>query len=113
MGWNLGSWLAPRQSSAKSAFGDRRAIVEAMEPRRLLSGTVHATTKFTDGNFSPINWSVLTVTGGTGGTQTAVRAAKGGHPGAYRVLTNTVFTQSGGVGSIIYGFNEYGFPFVF
>jgi hypothetical protein len=78
-----------------------------MEPRRLLSGTVHYTTKFADGNFAPANWTIIPVTVGTGGTQTAVRAAKGGHPGSYRVITNTVFTQSGGIGSVMYGFNEY------
>jgi hypothetical protein len=107
MGRCFGSWLASRRSSGTSSCGDRRAIVEVMEPRRLLSGTVHYTTKFADGNFASANWRIITVNVGTGGTQTATRAAKGGHPGAYRIVSDTVFTQGLGVGSVIYGFNAY------
>jgi len=107
MGRNVESWLLSRRSSKISPAATRPAVVEAVEPRRLLSGTVHYTTKFADGNFAPANWKIIPVTVGSGGAQTAARAVKGGHPGAYRIVYNTVYTATGGVGSVMYGFNEY------
>lgn len=107
MGWSFGARRLSHRQSQTSSPCRRRAIVEAIEPRRLLSGTVHYTTKFADGNFAPANWTIIPVTVGSGGAQTAVQSKKGGHPGSYRVITNTVFTESGGIGSVMYGFNEY------
>jgi hypothetical protein len=107
MGWSLGRLLASCRPSTASSRAGTRAVVEAVEPRRLLSGTVHYTTKFVDGNFATANWKIIPVIVGSGGAQTAARAAKGGHPGAYRIVYNTVYTATGGVGSVMYGFNEY------
>ena len=108
MGRSMGHRPAVRQSNLKShRLWAVRPLVEAIEPRRLLSGTVHFTTKFADGNFAPANWKIIAVKVGTGGTQTATRAIKGGHPGAYRIVSDTVFTQGAGQESVIYGFNSF------
>jgi hypothetical protein len=102
MGWRLGNLFAPRSSSA--ARDSRRAVVEQIEPRVLMT-TVHLSTHFADGNFLPGNWSITMSNVGGGGTQSAARVTKGGHPGAYRIIYNTVFAS--GTGSVDYGFNAY------
>jgi hypothetical protein len=91
----------------KHIRGRSNPIIEAIEPRRMFSHTIHFTTKFADGNFAPANWSIVSEQIPAGGTQTASRVVKGGHPGAYRVVTDTVFTPAFGEDSAIWGMNVY------
>ena len=104
MGWNIRQWVVARRSPKNYVIEAPRSFVETVEPRVLLS-TVHSTTHFHDGNFLPTNWTITMSNVGGGGTQTAARVAKGGHPGAYRIIYNTVFAAAGG--SVDYGFNGY------
>ena len=91
-------------SASRAVPRSARPIVESVEPRRLMS-VVHHSTHFADGNFLPANWSISMTNVGGGGTQTASRSIKKGHPGAYRVIYNTVYAS--GSGSVDYGFNAY------
>ena len=89
-------------------------FVESLEERRLYSHTllpakvklpkyVNGSHAYTDGGFKAANWQTVAVTIGAGGTSTAVHENKGGSPGAYRLVEDTV--ASGESDSVIFGFN--------
>jgi hypothetical protein len=76
-------------------------LVEVLEDRRLLSASpikaphaVKGSHTYTDGTFAPNNWKTLYTFTGVGGSATVTQAKKGGSPGAFQVITDTVDNSS-------------------
>jgi len=86
----------PRTESATS-----RPTIERLEDRRHLSaspfkaaGVVKGSHTYKDGSFLDANWTSAYTSVGNGGEATATRVKKGGAPGAYRRVDDTVFDAS-------------------
>lgn len=90
---------APRAARTESVAS--RPTVERLEGRQLLSaspfkapGVVKGSHTYKDGAFLDANWTSAYTYVGNGGTATATRVKKGGSPGAYRRVDDTVFDAS-------------------
>jgi hypothetical protein len=72
------------------------ALIESLERRDLFSHFVNGSRSYTDATFLAKNWTTIPVVTGGGGVSSAVQVKKGGHPGAYQAVTNSVSGSSSG-----------------